>query len=157
MLTPWTSDQGDWLARYSISFLIIGPSPRMELVLSWMIRYVEPALSSCGGAIGEGGTVGRRQGRRLWVYLNVIIASIHCSRISSIHYVTFEDYVCRKWLNCIPLYLKVLYTIANQSYYNMLISFIHPFTLNRRAFTLNRPPFTTSITLIFFLHLYLTR
>ncbi|TNN76238.1 hypothetical protein EYF80_013526 [Liparis tanakae] len=37
MLTPCTSDHGDWLARYSISFLIMGPSPRMELVLSWMI------------------------------------------------------------------------------------------------------------------------
>lgn len=38
MFTPCTSDHGDWLARYSISFLMMGPSPRMELVLSWMIR-----------------------------------------------------------------------------------------------------------------------
>lgn len=55
-LTPCVSDHGEWLALYTISLRITGPSPTIELVLSWMIRYVGPERSSWGGAIGVGGT-----------------------------------------------------------------------------------------------------
>lgn len=38
------------------SFRIMGPSPNMELALSWMSRYVGPTPSSWGGAMGCGGS-----------------------------------------------------------------------------------------------------
>lgn len=68
MLTPRISDQGAWLARYSISLRMMGPSPRMELVFSWIIKYVEPALNSCGGAMGDGGTEIERKEIMLKLY-----------------------------------------------------------------------------------------
>lgn len=72
MFTPLISDQGAWLARYSISRRMMGPSPKMELVLSWIIKYVEPALSSWGGAMGEGGTAKTKHAKRLVIWVTCI-------------------------------------------------------------------------------------
>ncbi len=42
--------------RYSTSRLMMGPSPLMELALSWIQRYVAPTAMSWGGAMGTGGS-----------------------------------------------------------------------------------------------------
>lgn len=57
-LTAWVSVQVPDVILYSTSFRIMGPSPMMELAFSWMSKYVGPTPSSCGGAIGRGGSAG---------------------------------------------------------------------------------------------------